>query len=220
MRRVPTILITLALGLWAGTAAAQPPAASQQGPAQQVATGTAAAEARARQLGTRTEITSVRDAGTSVTWGRAETVLDVPFDRAMRIIQDYGRYQEWMPHFRQSRVLSRRGSNALVYMQASVIRNTTTLWAQLRIFARRPRAGTHIVEARMVEGNMERFQAKWELTPIDGGARTLLGFQILVDPDLPLPSSVFSEENRKAARRTVSALRRRIDSQRQVARNP
>jgi ribosome-associated toxin RatA of RatAB toxin-antitoxin module len=207
MTRAGSVVILLTLLLVASAAAAQP----------QPPVASPTAEARAVALGTGTEVTTVTDPGTSVRWGRAETVIDMPFDRTMRLIQDYGRYQDWMPHFRQSRVLSRRGANALVYMQASVIRNTTTLWAQLRIFARRPRAGTHVVEARMTEGNMERFQAKWELTPIEGGTRTLVSFQILVDPGLPLPNSVFSEENRKAARRTVNALRRRLTTQTRVA---
>ena len=55
---------------------------------------------------------------------------------------------------------------------------------------------------------------RWELTPIEGGTRTLVSFQILVDPGLPLPSSIFSSENEKTARRTVRALRERVRTQR------
>ena len=35
-------------------------------------------------------------------------------------------------------------------------------------------------------------------------------FKIFVDPDMPLPSSIFSRENEKAARKTVRALRTRV----------
>ena len=37
-----------------------------------------------------------------------------------------------------------------------------------------------------------------------------IDFKIFVDPDLPLPSSVFSRENERAAGRTVRALRTRV----------
>ena len=47
----------------------------------------------------------------------------------------------------------------------------------------------------------------WEVTPFDDG-RTLVAFQIIVDPDLPLPTSLINAENEKAARKTVHALRR------------
>lgn len=67
-----------------------------------------------------------------------------------------------------------------------------------------------IVEASLLEGNIDAFNAQWKLTPIDGGARTQVEFKIYVDPDIPLPSSIFSRENQKAAGRTLQALRTRI----------
>lgn len=178
------------------------------------------ARAVASRLGTRIETSTVRARGTAVEWGRAVAVVDAPFETTMRIVQDYGKYHEFLPHFTKSRVLSRRGANALVYLEASVIHGTTTLHGQVRIFARRPQGPTHVVEGRLIDGNMRHFLARWELTPLDGGRRTLVGFQILVDPDLPLPASVFTDENIRAARKTLQALRRRADQRRQLARNP
>ncbi len=177
------------------------------------------AEREAERLGDRVETRAVASNG-SVEWGEAVGVVDAPAEVVMRIVTDYARYEDFLPHFRRSRVLSRRGQNALVYMQASVIRNTTTLWAQMRIFARRPRGETRIVEGRMIEGNMDAFAARWEVTPL-GPDRTLVRFRLLVDPDLPFPSSVFTSENIKAARRTVRALRQRVNEPRYaIARNP
>jgi ribosome-associated toxin RatA of RatAB toxin-antitoxin module len=174
----------------------------------------------AERLGDRLE-TSTTPSNGSVEWGVALAVVEAPTDVVMRIVTDYARYQEFLPHFRRSRVLSRRGNNALVYMQASVIRNTTTLWAQMRVYQRRPRGETRIIEGRMTEGNMDQFAARWEVTPLDGGQRTLVRFRIIVDPDLPFPSSVFTSENIKAARKTLQALRERVSEPRYaVARNP
>lgn len=187
-------------------------------PAAASAQGSAAREAE--RLGDRVE-TSTHPSNGGVEWGEAVAVVDAPTAAVMRIVTDYARYQEFLPHFRRSRVLSQRGRNALVYMQASVIRNTTTLWAQMRVFARRPRGDTQIIEGRMTDGNMDQFAARWEVTPLDGGARTLVRFRILVDPDLPFPSSVFTAENVKAARKTLRALRERAGEGRSaVARNP
>lgn len=163
----------------------------------------------AERLGDRLETSTIASNG-SVEWGVAVAVVDAPTDVVMRIVTDYARYEEFLPHFRRSRVLSRRGNNALVYMQATVARDTTTLWAQMRIFQRRPRGQTQIIEGRMTEGNMDQFAARWEITPLDDGQRTLVRFRILVDPDVPLPSSLFTSENIKAARRTVQALRLRV----------
>jgi ribosome-associated toxin RatA of RatAB toxin-antitoxin module len=67
-----------------------------------------------------------------------------------------------------------------------------------------------VVEAKLLEGNVDAFSAQWHLTPIDGGTRTRVDFKIRVDPDIPLPSSIFSRENEKAAGRTLNALRSRL----------
>jgi len=61
-----------------------------------------------------------------------------------------------------------------------------------------------------MEGNIDAFSASWALTPVDGGARTEVDFKIFVDPDIPLPSSIFSRENERAAGRTLRALRTRV----------
>jgi hypothetical protein len=48
------------------------------------------------------------------------------------------------------------------------------------------------------------------LTPVNGGLHTRLNFELYVDPDMPLPSSIFSRENEKAAARMVRAIRNRV----------
>src|SRR5215510_5700070 len=65
--------------------------------------------------------TLVPHPGTSVLWGRAAGVVDAPSERVMDVLRNYGSYKEFMPNFEASRVLSQRGSAALVYMQVSIL---------------------------------------------------------------------------------------------------
>ena len=53
---------------------------------------------------------------------------------------------------------------------------------------------TRVIEGKMVEGNMDAMLARWEVTSIDA-KRTLVAFQLLMDPKLPLPDSFVSSEN-------------------------
>lgn len=179
----------------------------------------AKAETLARRLGNSIKATTEPHRSSSVDWGEATAVIDAPFDSVAEVVRDYGEYKQFLPHFRKSRVLSERGPNALVYLQASVIKDTVTLWAQMRILERPGRGATRLIEADMMKGNMNKFSGRWELTPIDGGSRTLVKFRLLVDPDLPLPSSVFSKENRKSARKTLEALREQVQKRRRLAQN-
>ena len=125
-------------------------------------------------------------------------------------MRDYANYVTFMPNFTKSRVLAQRGSRAMVYMEVSVARGAITLWGQLALAERPSGEDARVVEARLMEGNVDAFNASFTLRPVDGGARTEIDFRIYVDPDIPLPSSVFSRENERAASKTVRALRSRV----------
>lgn len=150
--------------------------------------------------------------------GRAEGVVEAPIEAVRKVVEDYGSYEKFMPHFRASRVLSRRGASALVYMQASIAKDTMTLWAQLKITPK-PNAGPmQVIEAKMVQGNMDEMTARWEMTPVDS-KHTLVAFQLLMDPKVPLPASLVQSENEKATQKTIRALRRVVAERASLASN-
>ena len=152
----------------------------------------------------------IPEEGSSIAWGQAVLVVDKPIEEVLPIIRDYANYKQFMPNFTKSKVLAQRGNRAMVYMEVSVAKGALTLWGQLNL-AERPQDGeSRVVEAHLMEGNIDAFSASWTLTPVDGGARTEVDFKIYVDPDIPLPSSIFSRENERAAGRTVRALRARV----------
>lgn len=152
----------------------------------------------------------IPEEGSSISWGQAVIVVDTPVEEVLPIVLDYANYVQFMPNFTKSRVLAQRGTRAMVYMEVSVAKGAITLWGQLALAERPSDGDVHVVEARLMEGNVDAFNARFTLTPIDGGARTEIDFKIFVDPDIPLPSSVFSRENERAAGRTVRALRTRV----------
>lgn len=152
----------------------------------------------------------IPEEGSNIAWGQAILVVDRPIEEVLPIIRDYANYAQFMPNFTKSKVLAQRGSRAMVYMEVSVAKGTLTLWGQLNL-AEHPQEGqSRVVEAYLLQGNIDAFSARWRLTPVDGGTRTEVDFKIFVDPDIPLPSSVFSRENERAAGRTVRALRARV----------
>ncbi len=204
MTRVRSILVLGALvfsGLTASTEAQAQPASLQS----------VAASLKDGSI----QSSTVEQAGRSVRWGRAVGLVDAPVEAVMKVVQNYGAYQTFMPHFRTSKVLSQRGASALVYMEATVAKGTMDLWAELKIS---PKANTgdagatQVIEAKMTKGNMDAMQARWELTPVEGG-RTLVAFQLLMDPKLPLPASFVSGENETAAKKTIKALRKVVATQ-------
>ncbi|MFZ1863122.1 MAG: SRPBCC family protein [Polyangiales bacterium] len=152
----------------------------------------------------------IPEVGSDISWGRAVLIVDKPMAEVVPIVRDYANYVQFMPNFTKSKVLAQRGGRAMVYMEVSVAKGALTLWGQLDLAERAAADDAVIVDARLMEGNIDAFSASWTLTPLDGGARTRVDFRIYVDPDIPLPSAVFSRENERAAGRTVRALRARL----------
>jgi ribosome-associated toxin RatA of RatAB toxin-antitoxin module len=152
----------------------------------------------------------IAEDGSSISWGHAVAVIDKPIDEVLPVVVDYANYVKFMPNFTKSQVLSQRGNRAMVYMEVSVASGAFTLWGQLKFSESEPQGATRVIEARLLEGNMDAFSATWRLTPVDAGAATQVDFKIYVDPKMPLPSSVFSRENERAAGQSVRALRMRV----------
>jgi len=152
----------------------------------------------------------IAEEGSSISSGRAVGVLDHPLDSVLAVVLDYENYVHFMPNFTKSKVLAQRGTRAMVYMEVSVAAGTFTLWGQLKLSEQSPDGKTRVVEARLLDGNIDAFSARWRVTPVEGGARTEVEFQLYVDPNMPLPPSVFSRENEKAAGNTVRALQSRV----------
>ena len=152
----------------------------------------------------------IAEEGSNIAWGHAIGVIDNPIEEVLPVVLDYANYRHFMPNFTKSKVLAQRGNRAMVYMEVSVAAGTFTLWGQLKFSEITFDGDTQVIEARLLEGNMDAFSATWRLTPVDGGAGTEVDFKIFVDPDMPLPSSVFSRENERAAGKSVRALRTRV----------
>lgn len=148
----------------------------------------------------------IAESGSNIAWGHAEVVLDQPVSEVLAVLADYAQYARFVPNFTRSKVLARRGSRAKVYIEVSVAAGTLTLWGQLDLSERPGGGDTRVIEAQLLEGNVDAFKAEWRVEPLDDGARTRVTFRIYVDPDLPLPAALLSRENERAARRTLQAL--------------
>lgn len=146
--------------------------------------------------------------GSRIRRGSALGVVHAPADKVMQVVLDYGNYRRFMPNFQASRVLSRRGSDALVYIQVTALGGFVTLWAEMRMRTLPQVTPTRVILAHMIKGNLDQFEADWQVTPLDA-TRTLVLFELCADPHFPLPfaSGIVSDQNETEANRTIDALR-------------
>lgn len=143
-------------------------------------------------------------------YGYAEILIRAPMRRTLKHLDDYGTYASFLPNFHKSKVLSKRGVRALVYMEAKILNGAASIWAQMRIGQKKIHHQGVKIYGKAIKSNVERFHAHFEVFPVSEGKYTLVTLRLLVDPGLPVGSSLVTEENVKAARRALNRLKKRV----------
>ncbi len=187
--------------------AAVVPSSARDAGARDAAPGDASADAAARE---EVQASAEDVPGIAVRRGRAETVLDAPFDAVVRVMTDYAGYAQVMPYVRESRVVHRDHAMTDVYLQVPLRPSLGVLWSLVRITARRT-PGRVELEGRAADGNIDRFETSAIIERVSGSpGRTRMVFTILAVPRLPFPSSVYSREMVDAARTVGYNVRTRV----------
>ena len=57
----------------------------------------------------------VKKRGSDIQIGVGIGIVNKPIDEVYKVVTDYGNYKHFMPYFTKSKVLSRRGNNAMLY---------------------------------------------------------------------------------------------------------
>ena len=154
--------------------------------------------------------TNYQPVGMSDRYGRAQILVNAPIGIVHRFVLDYGHYREFTSgKFHTSRVIGKAPGGTEVYFQLSVLDGMITLWQVFRFQELKPLArGWVIVEGWYVKGNIGRGNTAWTLHAIDDG-RTVVTFDILILPNMPLPQRLIDDGLRNAAGEAVEAIRDR-----------
>ncbi len=153
---------------------------------------------------------SVEVPGITVRRGRAETVIDAPFEVVARAVLDYAHYNTFMPHVTEARVVRRNRADTDVYLQVPLRGELGVIWSLVRVNAQRTPNRLEL-SGHAIDGNMDRFESNTLIERVAGPTpRTRLVFTLLAQPRLPFPSSVFTRENVGASRTVANNLRAQI----------
>lgn len=149
--------------------------------------------------------------GSPIHRSHAVALMAASVEQVNAVVLDYESYRQFMPHFVASRVLSRRGNQALMYAEVSALDGMVTLWVEMQLRTVDAGTSTHVIRAKMLKGNLKIFQAEWQLTPVDA-THTLVAFELCADPDLHLPvgNGLISDYNEQEARASITGLRRQL----------
>ncbi|HEY2509815.1 MAG TPA: SRPBCC family protein [Polyangiaceae bacterium] len=164
----------------------------------------------ARLLDGHSQRSNWKPPGLTDRYGHAEVLVAAPIARVRRMALDFGHYRELTGgRFHVSKVVAKEENGTDVYFQIPILEGMITLWQVFRFQELKPLApGWSIIEGWYVKGNIGRGNAAWTLRAIDE-THTLVKFDLLVLPNVPLPQPLIDDGLRNAAAAAVDSLRDR-----------
>ncbi|WP_437681034.1 type II toxin-antitoxin system RatA family toxin [Sorangium sp. So ce131] len=143
--------------------------------------------------------------------GRSTTVVKAPIERVRAAVLSFDRYPEFMPHYKQCRLLGRTPNGGWdVYMEVSALQGAVTMWARIEIQKPVVADGVETYTSRFVSGNVRDLQATWRLEKIDART-TRLSLEVFLRPKLPLPKRLVNAENLEGSSSAIAAMRARLE---------
>ena len=148
--------------------------------------------------------------GTDFVRGRTAVEVNAPIARVRESILDFAHYAEFMPHYRNAKLLGRTAAGARdVYMEIEALHGAVKMWVELEFPKPTIVDGVETHESHFVKGNVDEFKAIWRLRKIDE-ATTELSLEVFLQPSIPLPTSLMNSENVSGSLKGVMAMRSRI----------
>jgi hypothetical protein len=143
-------------------------------------------------------------------YGHAETLIHAPVEKVRGFVTDYGHYTQLAPSIVTSRVVGHQPDGGIdVYIRMGVLNNMYVMWNVTRFAPPRPDAGVggDVIEGRMVpgKGNIDDTATIWTLHSV-GPDWTVLKFDFLLKPSVPVPDSLLDEQLRDSANDVVDSI--------------
>lgn len=146
----------------------------------------------------------------SIDTGGAAIYVNAPIDVVRRIVTDYRNYEKTIKSFKKSKLLSRNKGVSEVYLEVPILHGAATVWVVALIGAPVIEGNEEKITARMLRGNVDDFRAVWRLRAVDA-EHTIVKLELLVDPSLPVPSSLVTPELTAASDSAVTGVRKQAE---------
>ena len=149
--------------------------------------------------------------------------IDAPPEKVFGIVSDYEHQVGNMPYVADQAVLSRTGSEVVVWAVADFPLVSKRDWVVKSKLEKNLPGGVYrlswqpavVANVPPPEQGVVRLQVNtgsWKLEPLDGGKRTLATYQLLTDPGGSIPRFIANKANTTALPELFARVRRRSEA--------
>ncbi|MET7638826.1 SRPBCC family protein [Streptomyces sp. NPDC005438] len=139
----------------------------------------------------------------------SQITIEASPERVMGVISDFERYPEWTGEVKEAEVVARdeagQAEKVRLLLDAGAIKDDHTLAYEW--------VSAHEVRWSLVNSQMLRsLDGAYLLTPLDGGARTEVRYQLTVDVKIPMLGMIKRKAEKVIIDRALAGLKKRVES--------
>jgi ribosome-associated toxin RatA of RatAB toxin-antitoxin module len=157
------------------------------------------------------EVESEPVAGSRLSRSRATVLVRAPLERVRAVLVDFPNYHAFLPNYRSAKVESTTPDGATrVHMQIDGLGGMIRRWMRVEISAPVIAGPRLSFEAKLLEGDVKAFAARWVLDRLDEGS-TRLTLESFLDPDLQLPATFIDSGSAAGLKESILAIKARAE---------
>jgi ribosome-associated toxin RatA of RatAB toxin-antitoxin module len=141
---------------------------------------------------------------------RSTLTVAAPLEKVRETVLDFSPYPEFMPEYSKAKLLGRTPTGARdVYMEMITLGGLVRLWFRIEVPKPVVEDGWEVYTSKYVEGNVKEAFASWRMRAKDPNT-TELALEVFMQPNVPLPSSLLNDANRRGAGKGIYQMAQRI----------
>jgi hypothetical protein len=148
--------------------------------------------------------------GSSLGRARATVIVRAALERVRTVLVDFPAYGEFMPHYKSAEVTARTPQGGMqVMMKIDALGGMIHRWMRVEVSAPVVDGARESFSARLLEGDVKAFEARWVLDRLADGTRLTL--ESFMDGNLQFPVAFLDAGNASGVKASILAIKARAE---------
>ena len=142
---------------------------------------------------------------------RATVLVRAPLERVKAVLLDFASYPAFLANYESARVeRTTPAGGAVVHMEIGGLGGMIRRWMRVEISPPTVEGSRVSFDAKLLEGDVKAFSARWVLDRVEEGA-TKLTLESFLDPDLALPAAFIDSGSAAGLKDSILAVKARAE---------
>ena len=156
------------------------------------------------------EVEMVPVPGSNLGRARATVIVRAALDRVRTVLVDFPAYAEFMPHYKSAEITTRTPDGGMqVMMKIDALGGMIRRWMRVEVSAPVVDGARESFSARLLEGDVKAFEARWVLDRLADGTRLTL--ESFMDGNLQFPVAFLDAGNAAGIKASILAIKARAE---------